>query len=108
MAGYACAMGTIAAILHRSGHRPAVDLVHKFLEHFALIRDALDGQGLWDETDGLFYDRLVAPDGTAVPVKVRSMVGMIPMLAAGVVDEECIGRRCRGQAVRALPAATAA
>ena len=45
MAGYALAMATIATILQRSGHRPAVDLVQKFLEHFAAIRDALDDPG---------------------------------------------------------------
>ena len=74
----------------------------KFLEHFAAIRDAIESQGLWDEADGLFYDRLALPDGTAVPVRVRSMVGIIPMLAAGVVDEpaldrvEVIGKRFAG------------
>jgi hypothetical protein len=61
MAGYAAVMATIAAILHRSGHRPAVDLVQTFLEHFAAIRDALDGIGLWDDVDGMFYDRLCTP-----------------------------------------------
>jgi hypothetical protein len=86
MGAYALAMGTIASILNRSGERKAQDLVLKFLEHFASIRDALDQQGLWDETDGLFYDRLITPSGYAVPVKVRSMVGIIPVLAAGVID----------------------
>src|SRR6185503_841104 len=62
----------------------------KFLEHFAGISQALETQGLWDETDGLSYDRLVTPEGTAVPVKVRSMVGMIPALAAIVVDEQML------------------
>ena len=47
----------------------------------------MDGQGLWDDADGLYYDRLLTPDGTAVPVKVRSMVGIIPMLTAAVIDE---------------------
>ncbi|MGH3153295.1 MAG: hypothetical protein ACRDOB_21540, partial [Streptosporangiaceae bacterium] len=56
------------------------------------IRDALTSQGLWDETDGLYYDRLVTPAGTQVPVKVRSMVAMIPGLAAGVIDEEDVQR----------------
>jgi len=56
------------------------------MEHFAGIRTALDGQGLWDETDGLFYDRLVTPSGYSVPVKTRSVVGIIPALAAAVVD----------------------
>ena len=58
----------------------------KFLEHFAGIRAALDSQGLWDDADGLFYDRLITPHGYSVPVKVRSMVGIIPALAAAVID----------------------
>ena len=91
MASYALAMGTIAIFLDRSG-RPTADLVLKFLEHFAAIRSAIRDQGLWDDADGLFYDRLVAPDGTATPVKVRSMVGIIPMLAAGVIDEAMLDR----------------
>ena len=69
-----------------SGRRQAQDLVLKFLEHLAGIRNALDQQGLWDDADGLFYDRLITPSGYAVPVKVRSMVGIIPVLAAGVID----------------------
>ncbi len=87
MASYALAMVAMAGVLNRSGQRPATDLVLKFAEHFAAIRLALDTQGLWDDTDGLYYDRLVTPDGTAVPVKVRSMVGVIPVLAAAVIDE---------------------
>jgi Glycosyl hydrolase family 63 C-terminal domain len=87
MAFYAVAMGGIASVLNRVGHRPATDLVMKFLEHFAAISDAIDGQGIWDDADGLYYDRLLLPDGTAIPVKVRSMVGMIPMLAVAVIDE---------------------
>ena len=59
MAFYAIAMGGIAAVLNRSGRRPATDLVMKFLEHFAAISDAIDGQGLWDDADGLYYDRLL-------------------------------------------------
>jgi hypothetical protein len=92
MASYALAMATIALFLHRGGRRPAAGLVLKFLEHFGAIRSALGDQGLWDETDGLFYDRLAAPDGTAVPIEVRSMVGIIPMLAAGVIDEAMLDR----------------
>ncbi len=91
MASYALAMGTIAIFLNRSG-RPTADLVLKFLEHFAAIRTALRDQGLWDDADGLFYDRLVTGDGTAVPVEVRSMVGIIPMLAAAVIDESMLDR----------------
>ena len=90
MASYALAMAGIAAVLSRTGNRPAQDLVIKFIEHFAAIRDAMDSQGMWDDVDGLFYDRLVTPEGDVVPIKVRSMVGIIPMLAAIVVDEEMI------------------
>ncbi len=90
MAYYALVMGIIAATLTRSGRRPDVDLQLKFLEHFAGISTALESQGLWDETDGLNYDRLVTPDGGAIPVKVRSMVGIIPALAAIVVDEQML------------------
>jgi hypothetical protein len=87
MGTYAISMMAIAAVLNRARQRPASDLVLKFLEHFAGIRDALASQGLWDEADGLYYDRIVTPSGAAVPVKVRSMVGIIPMLAAVVVEE---------------------
>ena len=83
--------GDHRCLLSRGG-RPTADLVLKFLEHFAAIRTAIGRHGLWDDTDGLFYDRLVAPDGTAVPVKVRSMVGIIPMPAAGVIDEAMLDR----------------
>ena len=88
MGFYTIAMGTIAIVLNRVRQRPASDLVLKFMEHYAAIRDALASQGLWDEADGLYYDRLVMPSGTAVPVKVRSMVGVIPALAAFVLEEE--------------------
>jgi hypothetical protein len=102
MATYALVMGVIAMILNRAGHRPTDDLVLKFLEHFAAIRSAIETQDLWDPVDGLFYDRLALPDGSTVPVRVRSMVGIIPMLAAGVADEtaldkvETIGKQFAG------------
>ena len=92
MGFYAIAMGTMAVILNRSGHRPTQDLALKFLEHFAEISDALDGLGLWDDTDGLYYDRLKTPGGQAVPVRVRSMVGIIPALAAAVIGEDDLRR----------------
>ncbi|MFI5063026.1 MAG: hypothetical protein ACHP9Z_03455, partial [Streptosporangiales bacterium] len=92
MGFYAIAMGGIAAVLNRSGQRPAQDLVLKFLEHFAAIRRALEGQGLWDEADGLYYDRLVTPSGQCVPVRHRSMVGIIPALAAAVIEEKDLER----------------
>ena len=87
MGAYAIAMSAIATVLNSTRQRPASDLVLKFLEHFAAIRDALARQGLWDEEDGLYYDRVITPSGSVVPVKVRSMVGIIPALAAVVIDE---------------------
>jgi hypothetical protein len=86
MGSYALALGTIAAMLSWSGERQAQDLVLKFLEHAAAIRAAMDQQGLWDDADGIFYDRLITPSGYAVPVKTRSMVGIIPALASIVID----------------------
>jgi hypothetical protein len=90
MGSYALTMGTMAAILNWSGEDDGQDLVLKFMEHFAGIRNALDQQGLWDDVDGLFYDRLVTPSGYSVPVKVHSMVGIIPALAAGVLDGDML------------------
>jgi hypothetical protein len=90
MAFYALAMATIAEILHRSGNRPGSDVLLKFLEHFAAIKLALDDRGLWDETDGLYYDRLITPGGELVPLKVRSFVGILPTLAMSMVDQQVI------------------
>jgi hypothetical protein len=92
MAFYALIMGTMAGALSAAGKRPDVDLVLKFLEHFAGISAALETQGLWDEADGMNYDRLVTTDGSSISVKVRSMVGIIPALAAIVVDEQMLLR----------------
>src|SRR6478752_8109677 len=92
MASYALAMASIASILNQSGARPADDLVLKFLDHFVQIRHAMDQLGVWDDEDGLYYDKLVTPDGTEVPIKVRSMVGVIPLLAAAVIDETILQR----------------
>jgi hypothetical protein len=92
MAFYALSMATMAALLNRSGTRSSSDLVLKFLEHFAGIREAMDAQHIWDDTDGLAYDRLLTPDGSSVPIKVRSMVGLIPLLAVVVIDEPMLQR----------------
>ncbi len=90
MGFYAMAMATMALILHWSGQRPGTDLVMKFLEHFAAIRDALDDLGLWDEADGMYYDRLLTPDGQGISLRVRSVAGMIPAIALGVIDQGSI------------------
>jgi hypothetical protein len=87
MAFYALSMALIASILWRSGRRHGADLVLKFLEHYAGIAEAIDSMGMWDDTDGMFYDHLSLPSGVTIPVKARSMVGMIPLLAVATVDE---------------------
>jgi hypothetical protein len=91
MGFYALNMAAIASILFSRG-RPAEDLVLKFLEHFALISEAFETQGLWDEADGFFYDRLRLPDGREEPVEVRSIVGVLPMLGVAAIEERIVDR----------------
>ena len=91
MGFYAISMAAIASILNRRG-RPATDLVVKFLEHFALISEAMRTQGLWDDEDGFYYDRLRRPDGSTIPVKADSMVGVLPLMAFAVLDEHVLQR----------------
>jgi hypothetical protein len=90
MAFYALSMATIALILWRNGRQHGADLVLKFLEHYAGITTALETQGMWDDEDGMFYDHLCLANGTIVPVRARSMAGMIPLLAVGVIDHDMV------------------
>ena len=65
----------------------------KFFEHFIWIAAAMThigGGDMWDEEDGFFYDLLRAPDGSATPLKVRSMVGLLPVCAATVLPETAL------------------
>ena len=65
------------------------DMVVKFGEHFYYIASAMNrpGQeGMWDEEDGFYYDILRLPDGSATRLKVRSMVGLLPLCATTVVE----------------------
>jgi len=69
------------------------DVASKFFEHFVYIAHAThhlggDGMGLWDDEDGFFYDVLNLPDGTRCPMKVRSLVGLIPLFAIETFDTE--------------------
>jgi hypothetical protein len=70
-------------------HRPAyADMGLKFVEHFLWIATSMvhagEDTGMWDEDDGFFYDVLRLPDGSAQRLKVRSMVGLLPLCAATV------------------------
>jgi Mannosylglycerate hydrolase MGH1-like glycoside hydrolase domain len=73
-----------------AAHDPTYeDMVVKFVEHFFYIAAAMNrpGQdGMWDEEDGFYYDLLRLPDGSATRLKVRSMVGLLPLCAATVVE----------------------
>jgi hypothetical protein len=66
------------------------DMVTKFAEHFFYIASGINrsGQdGMWDEEDGFYYDLLRLPDGSATRLKVRSMVGLLPLCATTVVEK---------------------
>jgi len=68
------------------------DIASKFFEHFIQIVDAMNtlgGTGLWDESDGFYYDFLNA-DGNTFPLRVRSMVGIIPLFAVEVLEQKKI------------------
>jgi hypothetical protein len=65
------------------------DMVLKFAEHFLYIAAAMNGigsEGMWDEEDGFYYDLLRLPDGSARRLKVRSLVGLLPICATSVVE----------------------
>jgi len=72
-------------------------LVLKFIEHFFWIAAAVDPVGehpdeMWDEEDGFFYDVLRLPDGSGTRIKVRSLVGLLPLCATSVIESDYIER----------------
>jgi hypothetical protein len=79
----------IELALHDDSYR---DMVTKFVQHFVSIAAATihagGNTGMWDEEDGFFYDVLQLPDGQSQRLKVRSMVGLLPLCAATVFDVE--------------------
>ena len=91
MAFYCTTMLSIALELARED--PSYeDVASKFFEHFVTIADAMNtlgGNGLWDESDGFFYDHLHSGDH-CIPLKIRSMVGLLPIAAVGLMDSELI------------------
>jgi hypothetical protein len=94
MAMYCLNLLRIALELARE--RPVYqDVATKFFEHFLYIAAALNNLGgegirLWDDEDEFFYDVLHRPDGRAEPLKVRSMVGLIPLFAVEVLEPELL------------------
>ncbi|MBM3812210.1 MAG: glucosidase [Acidimicrobiia bacterium] len=94
MAMYCLNMLRIA--LELALHNPVYeDVASKFFEHFLYIASAMNqlgGTGLWEEADGFFYDRLRLPDGRNLPMKLRSMVGLIPLFAVDTLEPEILER----------------
>jgi hypothetical protein len=87
---YALTMLAIAAELSK-GNVVYEDIASKFFEHFLYIADAMnaigeDAIGLWNEVDGFYYDVLHLPDGSHFPLRVRSLVGLIPLLAVATLE----------------------
>ncbi|MDE3046029.1 MAG: glucosidase [Verrucomicrobiota bacterium] len=94
MAAFCLNMWTIAIEL-ADKERGYEDMVSKFFEHFLFIADAINYQHpesppLWNEEDGFYYDVLQHPDGSHQPIKIRSMVGLIPLFAVATLDEEML------------------
>lgn len=72
---------------------PYEDIASKFLEHFVSITDAMNslgGSGLWDEEDGFYYDNLKVGNGEPVPLKIRSLVGLLPMIGVTVLKQKTL------------------
>ncbi len=68
------------------------DMASKFLDHFVRITDAMNtlgGSGLWDDQEGFYFDHLHI-DGSTVPLRVRSLVGLLPLIAVEVFDEQLV------------------
>jgi hypothetical protein len=73
------------------------DIASKFWEHFLYIANAMSNRGdetlcLWDEADGFYYDVLHTSDGTRIPLKVRSMVGLVPLFAVETIGPRALHR----------------
>ncbi len=69
-----------------------MDLSTKFLEHFAYIASATYTQGLWNEEDAFFYDVIRQENGQRVPMKVRSVVGLLPLAATSTLSSVTLNR----------------
>lgn len=96
MAMYSLNLMRIALELAQHNH-VYEDIATKFFEHFLGIAQAMTnigdtGIGLWNEEDGFFYDVLNLPNGQTVPLKVRSMVGLIPLFAVETLDPDLLAK----------------
>jgi hypothetical protein len=92
-------LNLLAIALELARHNPAYeDVASKFWEHFLYIADAMNRRGgdetleLWDDEDGFYYDVLHQPDGARLPLKIRSMVGLIPLFGVETLEPELLER----------------
>jgi hypothetical protein len=96
MAMYCLVLMSIALELART--KPSYeDVATKFFEHFVYIAHAIEDMGghgvsLWDEEDGFYYDVLHTPNDTFIPLRVRSFVGLIPLVAVQMLEPELLER----------------
>jgi hypothetical protein len=96
MAMYCLNLMRIALELAQHNH-VYEDIATKFFEHFLYIAEAMtnignQGIGLWDEDDQFFYDELNLSDGSIIPLKVRSMVGLIPLFAVETLEPDLLAK----------------
>ncbi len=98
MAMYSLNLMRIALELSLANH-VYEDIATKFFEHFLSIAEAMtnmggndEGFGLWDDEDGFYYDSLQLPDGRPISLRVRSMVGLIPLFAVETLEPEMLER----------------
>jgi hypothetical protein len=86
-------LNMLAIAMELAVHNPSYeDVASKFFEHFMYIAHAMNTTHLWDEQDGFFYDVLALPGGRREPMRVRSMVGLIPLFAVETLSEEQLER----------------
>ncbi|MEJ6561325.1 MAG: glucosidase [Akkermansiaceae bacterium] len=88
--GFYC-LTMLSMALELAETRPAYeDIASKFFEHFVDITDAINslgGNGLWNEEDGFYYDNLKIGDDKPIPMKIRSLVGLLPLIGVTVIKE---------------------
>lgn len=89
---YFCSSMLSIALELADGNPAYADTAYKFFNHYIAISEAmntLDGTGLWDEKDGFYYDHLHV-NSQNIPLRIRSIVGLIPLLAVDVIDQRVI------------------
>lgn len=94
MATYSLNLLRIAAEL-ANYNKVYSDIASKFFEHFIYIAGAMsnignNNEGLWDDNDGFYYDQLRLPDNSTIKMKIRSIVGLSPLFACEILEEDDI------------------